>query len=460
MKMIATLLLLVTGTSFAGVSVDPIFTYGNYQVFDEIINLKPADSSLVELEETGDYGYDLLSTRKIFISAGLSSVSNISDNLYTSLGLFPSYNSYAKWSYKFSNKDELEAFEHKVPTSIAEVRNMNSGDAVYWNSLGGVALNLALGSGITSIGPKVAIEGGHSIYLEKKSENSIYLEIRRVSTRTIGILAGAFLAYAEVARMAEKTKGSSFLIDISTAQGEQLFEDMIQKGRIDYAQESDESKVKIGDVSSLKVLKSAKIVAATPFFPLLQFRRGRGMEVIEEDREDIWDNNTQVTRAISFKEGSVRIISKQIEMETAALVEEIIENDIITNKTQLYWFKKGNRFKVSSLKRALKKIESKTGLNFDIVLPEDNEKIGFAKISFSLTPSQAVFNAIRESHQLTTAKSTASFFQKFWKDEDKFSVIFDLVKRCGGSLSLEIAGEKITRLIQQTNYSELQNCQL
>ncbi len=460
MKLLAVLLFIMNWTSYAGVSVDPIFTYGNYQVFDEIVNLKPADSPRIELEETGDLGYNLLSTRKIFISAGLSSVTNISDNIYTSLGLFPSYNSYAKWSYKFFSKDELEAFEHKVPTSIVEVRKMRSGDSVYWNSLGGVAINLALGSGITSIGPKVAIEGGHSIYLEKKSENSIYLEVRRVSTKSVGVLAGAFLAYSEVSRLAEKTLGASFLIDISTSQGEQLFEDMIQKGRIDYAQDSNEAKVKIGDVSSLKVLKSAKLVAATPFFPLLQFKRGKGMEIVEEDREDIWDNNSQVTRAISFREGSVRLFSKQIEMETAALVEEVMMNNTFSNKAQLYWFKKGNRFKLSSLKKALKKIESKTGLNFDIDLPEGNDKIGFAKISFSLIPSQAVFKAIKENHQLASAKDTAKFLQKFWKDEDKFSVILDLVKRCGGDLSLELAGEKITRLVQRISYSEVQNCQL
>lgn len=456
-----TSLLLLTFTSFAQVqpSIVPLFTYGNYQRFDEVINLTPSAPDAIEYNNDSIEGYDLLSTKKIYVSLGAQAVSSVQLDHntfgYIGVGLYPSYNSYAKQSRHFNNKENLNQFSFNIPTSSEDLNDLQTGDAVYWNSQGGITLHVSVGIGVLGLGPKVSVEGGHSVYVEKKSDTEVYVELRRLSTKSWGIVQGALVAYAEIGKILERSQGLSFLIDVSSAEGQDIYEQLMKRGRVDLLQESSAAHVKVGDVQSLKVLSSLKAAVAVPFIPVLELKGERGTELLTEERSyNRSSNDSELVRALSFKISSTRVFNKQTSMETAALVQDETKSSVQTTKSQLHWFRKGNRYKVHRLEHALEKLKVKTGMSEELSVnfPTGRKNLGFAKIEFILDLSPSLQSALFKKSGLTQTKSKASYLQNFWKNSSRFQTLLKYVKQCGGQWSLEISGKNINRVLKKAEY--------
>lgn len=448
------------------VAINPLFTYGNYQRFDEIINLSASSPDAVEVNENSAEGYDLLSTRKIFASLGVQAVSSVELPTgmfgYVGLGLYPSYNSYTKQSRRLKNRAALRSLKLEIPRGRETLTELGTGDAAYWNSQGGITMILSLGTGVLGAGPKVSIEGGHSIYVEKKSEQEVYVEVRRLSTKNWGLVAGALITYAEAGKLIENSIGFSFLIDISSEEGLQLYENLIQNGRVDQLQESSRVRAKIGDVSALKVLSSGKAALAIPFVPVLELKKEVGTEVVTEERSDIWGRQSSIVRALSFRARSTRVFKKQTTMETAALVSDEIRDSIRSSRSQLHWFRKGNRFKINRLSFALEKLKKQTGMarELEIVFPAGSTHIGYAKVEFTLSLSPVLEEAIAQRASLSNPKSRAKLLQAYWNGPIAFQKLMSYVKVCGGSWQLEIAGEKVKRLVKGESFEVPTSCEL
>jgi hypothetical protein len=200
------------------------------------------------------------------------------------------------------------------------------------------------------------LEGGFAVYVEKKDASTYYAEVRRMRASTFGVLAVTYVAYAEISRLVEKTTGLAFVIDASTEEGLDLLLGLVCRGRADRLQESDRVRYQMGDLSVLKTLTTAKAVAGTPFVPVIELKRGSGVEIIHEERSNILDNTSSVTRVLSFRDRSVRLFRRQTYMQTAALAESNERNGASEVRAQLHWFRKGNRMTGKSLTKALTKL--------------------------------------------------------------------------------------------------------
>ncbi len=444
-------LILSGAAAAADIGVNPLFTYGNLQRFDEVTNLTPGDSP--EVDERGENGYQILSVGKAYLSGGAQGSTSIGTDFYTGLGLYPSVNAYSKWSGRVNSVSELENFSRALPITRERLLAMKTGDAAYWNALGGVAVSLSVGSGPISAGPKVILEGGFAVYVERKDASTYYAEVRRMRAGTFGVLAGTYIAYAELSRLVEKTSGLAFVIDASTEEGLDLLLGLVRRGRADRLQESDRVRYQVGDLSALKTLTSAKAVAGTPFVPVIELKRGSGMEIIHEERSDIWDNSSTVIRALSFRDRSVRLLRYQTYMQTAALAESTERNGVSELRAQLHWFRKGNRMSGRSLGKALTKLINQTGLtSLQVSVPQGG--LGFAKVDFTATPSSALLKALAEKFELKSPKEIARKFQSYWNGPRAFAEIHALIQACGGSVILEVSGQKLKRFVNAQSYPE------
>lgn len=446
--------------------VSPLFTYGNYQRFDEVTNLTPAVSEQeVELEETGRDGYLVQASRKIYASAGAAIAASepmpVGD-LYgwASVGLFPQFNTYANTTQSIKNIEGITPFKFKLPKNPEDFDSLTVGDSFYWNTKIGLTLNLSLGVSVVGVGPKVSIEGGHAVYVEKKSDTQVYIEILRLKTTSWGLLGGTYIGYAELSKAVSKAKGFSFLIDLSTENGKKAYEFLMHHKRLDLLQENaSTADVKIGDMNSLQVLTSKKMALSTPFIPVLEFKRSKDIELVEESREDIWNNKSETVRAVSVKQRTTRILKKQSIFQTSALYQTQVSNGAFSEQAQLHWFKKGNRMTIKRLNKALKRLVKATGMKdeFSITLPEKASK-KYAKVDLTVSLSPVLVMTLQKVFKLNTPKETVKYLQKSWDSKDNFQKMMKMIQTCGGSWKFEFAGQNFTRLIKERKFENKSTC--
>ncbi len=110
--------------------------------------------------------------------------------------------------------------------------------------------------------------------------------------------------------------------------------------------------------------------------------------------------------------------------------------------------------KVSSLHKAILKLSQQTGLDeLQEALPQ-NQSLGYAKVSFTVSPSKSLINYLKMKHQLEDAKETAKFLQKFWNGPKSFGPLLKLIEKCGGKWTLEISGKLIAKVVREKSISE------
>jgi hypothetical protein len=70
---------------------------------------------------------------------------------------------------------------------------------------------------------------------------------------------------------------------------------------------------------------------------------------------------------------------------------------------------------------------------------------------------QMIKSLEQEDYKLTKA---ASFGQKLWESRTLFQFQLDLIKKCGGDISYEVSGKRISRLLRFKHYTETNECPL
>jgi|GEM_PF-6049791 len=446
------------------IGINPIFTYGDFQKFDEVVNNTPYIGEMGILDDSS-YGYNLQSMRKVYLSLGLQALQSfeIKDGTYgyLSLGLFPTKNTYAKHIIRFATKNELQAYSYELPTNADILERFNIGDAVYWNSLGGVTLNLGLGTFPVAIGPKVGYEGGYSVYVEKKPENKAYVEIRRLNTKTVGFIAGVIISYAERSKLSERTQGISLLIDLNQASGREIYNKVIAEGRIDLAENDPAVKFKIGDVDSLKILNiNSRFAIGTPFIPVIEFSKASESEEVLESRSNIWSESSELDQAISRRTRSTRFFGNQNKMETSALVSKKTINKNKSEVTaQLLWERKGNKIQFKHLRNSLNKLIAQTNVQeINMEFPYIRYNLGYAKIALSVIFSNLAIQKISQNSGLKKSSDISRKIQNYWNGPESFSKALELISLCGGELKFEISGESLPRTVKFKNFTSPADC--
>ena len=454
--------LLLSVSSYAnGVVVNA--SYNDIRHFDEVVSLSPQlNDHQIELND-GEATVKFLGTRKVnatFLSLNKSIPKVTPKNFdWTMVGLFPIYSSYVKYDKTFDNSADFENFTAKIPREASQINDWKIGDSIYYNTIGGVGMFLSAGLGTVGLGPKVYVEGGYSVYVEKKSEAEVFVELRKVFTKSISLLSGTWGVFVEKAKAIEKTNGINFLIDLSTPKGVEVYEKLVRAGRADFAQQDTTGVVRVGDVTSKKVTDENKAAIVTPFIPFIELLSSRSVTFLNEHRTNKWDQVTDLTFIEHSRRGSHRFFKNKGEFTRSLNLVADANGDI--NSGSFTVFSKRNHFKSKSLKKMLKKVTRYTGLNYftSKELLFDKQKLRYAHISASLELSEYTLKRFEKMMNKDGLKASVKAFKKYLKKKG-FEKVHNIVKACGGKLSLLIEGQRITRSQQTTDYELTDSCKL
>lgn len=444
--------------SFAQFSFDPFFTYGEFERIEDVRNLD-ISSDRIAYKANSSNGYKVLTSRKIYAGLGVKRLSNITrdGSYFTSIGLVPNYDAYAKWMLSFSNREELESFKYSIPKSIEDIDSYKPGDAVYWNVKGGISLMVGVGyRSIAKIWTKLHIDGGYSVFIEKKSNTQLYIEVRKIKTGSASVVGGTLIGYAEAQKLAEKSHGVAFTLDISSSEGKELYSGLINDGNVSAIQESKEAFNKVYDVSGFKKLSSRQAAIGLPVFPIIQFKREYNTEELVDSRVSVDQFNNIYKDTFSVQRNITKLFAKKSYMEKMAILNE--SNDL--KKTSLIWQKKSTRFTFNKLNRTLRRLINLTGISFNVDIPNYKQKIGFARIKYELVLSNSLREAFEKKYGITTAKSLVKSLQRKLKNSYSFSTILDAVKKCGGSWKLLIYGKNINTFERKEEFPEDFSCNI
>ncbi len=444
-------------------------TYNDIRRFDQIVAQTPAQDPLQVHLLRGDHysteGFEVFSTKKIntnlygYITNDLGLVSSDS-GLFTSFGLFPIIDRYASIS---RTVERVEDFKFGIPYRASQLDELKPGDAIYFQSTGGITMYLSIGINAigAGIGPKLSVQGGFTVYIEKKPENKVFVEIRSISIRNYSILAGVLGAYGEQAVLKEFTKGVNFLIDLSTTKGRNTYENLVMVGRADLAQESDEVVTKTGEVVSSATKKFQKLAIATPIIPFIDLATTKINHVRNEKRSNIWNQTSDVTVFTKGRSRTKRIFS--IKSETSKIFETVenMQTKNIDSATLTIRKVKSN-FTTSRLVKVFRYFYRKTGVDFfrNVFLNFGQTKLGYANVEAKITLSQkSIVKLSRVTGGNLSGASFAKSTRQFVKG-DNFKNLLQIVKRCGGKLQLKVEGKSITKSFVEENFVVTDLCEI
>jgi hypothetical protein len=463
-KIIISLFVLATNVYASELtSVMPFVAHGDLHAQDRVVNLKTDQAREFILDDYSQ-GLELIATRKVFASAGvlLNFSQAVSANTFGwgALGLFPLYNSFAKFYHRFDSLEAMEQFEVKIPNDAETLDTYRTGDAAFFTKLGGVSLNLVAGIGQIGLGPKVFLEGGFSFYVEKKDDNKVYVEMRNIFTHNYALLAGTWIAFAELTKLVERSKGFGFELDLNDQEARELYRELVQEGRIDKLQNSSRQAYIVSTVDARRVTNKKKMALGTPIIPLIEFFRSKELESTEEFRESNWAGEEEVVRVVSLKKRSNRFFKRQRFKETVAISE--LEAKTNKRKLALVYEDHGNRFNFNKLARSINRLKSMTGLSFldQINPPQLKEKLGNITMGFSLSASDVLINKLIEKNKIKSEKDLAKLAQSFWRNSSRFNQFYSWIKSCGGELDFTLSGQRLAQISEKQSYESNLDCTL
>ena len=444
------------------VGTRPMVLYGDIRRFDEVVNMTPATNSGVFELDQYENGLEVIATKKIYASAGvlvnLSQAVAANTFAWGSLGIFPVIESYAKFYKVFETPEERQDYKFTIPDQASALDHWTTGQAAFYNALGGISMFLYTGISQLGIGSQVIIEGGYSIYIEKKQDEKVYLELQRVSTKGITALTGTFISYAELGTLAEQSKGHAYNIDLKTAEQREALNDLLQRGLLVKLQKLDATHAQIiGNISITKKQNHKKIALSSPIIPVLDFSRTSKVKTTEIDRENIWGAIEDISIAEKSFDRSNRAFKFKKDFSRSAIITR--DNQTQKLSIDLNWNSKTSMAKTKRVKRIFKRFVKDTQQNWVESINLDNldeKKLGYFEVNLDYSLSD---EAVSKLSQNKSIKQLAKEMANIWK-KDQFSTALFILKTCGGKLKIALQGERVSRIVKETTYSHSTACAL
>lgn len=480
------------------VGVKPIFIYGDIDILKQIINLTPTpDQKTLTLDDDRN-GYIVKTRRQIYGSGGINGNFSqaVSEGTYAwgSLGIYPVLHTYATFINSAENLQAAESLKQSIPTEANDIFEWRTGDNSTYQVMGGISFAAMVGMGTTSAGEKIIIEGGWEYYVEKKNDFEVYVEIKRISSRTLTTIGALSVASAEITLMKDFANGFGYIIKLDSMEGRNAYEDILH-GHIDRAEERSQVVQKISSVEYKKSSNLKKIAIASPFIPAINLLAGKEIQEYQETRKDNLNKATKTNYILSIKRRAVRILGYEKLTETSFLVlntnqQSPTQTQNLT-ESQLYWDTNTSYSSSDRLLHMREKLKKLTGLNdFLNFSVKDDEELKFAQIHFSLNFNTEMNKRLIENLTLLkpvlqdelrrnaidvnelnymirtidreaskhSLKSIAKIGQHFWDTPRLFQLALNLAKKCGGEMALEVSGKRISFLTKKENYLQSQLC--
>jgi len=182
-----------------------------------IYNLDTSSQNTIQMEGS-QKGYAMLQEGKWYLDFALNATESITDNTYRGVSFGPSRNQYYKLYCERKNLEALKSCPRSIPQKREELAQWQVGDWGYYQGYLGFAILAGVGMSQPPLNvlPKINVERGWQFYIERKSADEFYLELRPTQVRTLSVIGGVTpVAGVESYFYQEWARGKAFLLSLS-----------------------------------------------------------------------------------------------------------------------------------------------------------------------------------------------------------------------------------------------------
>jgi hypothetical protein len=468
-------------------SVSPIFIYGKWENLKYYTNLEESkDNFTLDLKEH-HAGYIINTKRVIGLSAGLETALN-SIPLTVGIGLAPANKTYASFINHVDSLDEAEKMLQFIPVTVNQLDQYKINDSATFELIGGVIFRIGAELEVLNIGEKFIRAGGWSCYVKKVSDDTIYVELKKIREIGKSIYSNLIIPYYEAGKIKDIGNGFSYLINYKSEAGLVAYHAFL-KGQLDLINPIEKKITEIKTINYIKEATYKNFGYYIPFVPLLSYINTKETTSNNEDSLIIGSEEMNHQFDISLHRKNLNLLGYRKLIDTAFL----INSDENNSQMQFYFKHVTNLTRVNKLNSIKELLMNLTGLSefLDFKLNElDNVKLGFAQIQLAVRLGNKLVNAIKsQSTELINFYENKKFEndqdnknikkfinslkiskfkysqlaeagQVFWSSPKLFQTQLELIKLCGGEISYEVSGKKISRLIRKKEFIQSIECPL
>lgn len=473
--------------NFEGVS--PIFLYGEWDKIKYFTNLNQSpDNYTLELDK-GNSGYIINTKRRIGLATGfVGRVTSNLDSIETSFGagLAPVLKSYASFINKVDTLEEAEEKTQFIPMTEKQIDSYRIHDSAMFELVGGVVFHAGPTMGAANAGAKVITAAGWSCYVEKISNDLIFIELKKIKEIDTTAYANLTIPYVEAGFFNTHYRGFGYIIDYKSEAGMNAYKNFLM-GRLDKIEEVTNQIELVKEIDAHKKSFTEGHGFGIPYIPFINYSVITEKSVNEESINYNYDGQTKNTYTLSLKRRDGTFFKLRKLVDTAFLISQSDSN----TEMQLF-FKDVTNYskseKISKIRDGLIELtDMKEFLDFKI---KEDEKIGFAAVQFAVNFGEKIKSALNNNREKlidyienykfealnskiiskkmihvlknkdANFKNLASFGQNFWSSKELFKLQLELVRKCGGDISYEVSGKRISRLLRHQTFKLSEECPL
>jgi hypothetical protein len=397
----------------------------NYTWMNAVINKTPVESGACPSIETDIYGNGFKVARQhgFFASLGING-SRWFPNLaqWASVGISPVKNGFGVYFTDINKLSELDAEKEKrLPNNFDEINKWKVSDSAYWESQGGVSFYLGTGIFPIDIGAMVVATGGWANFLQKTGPNKVYVEMSRKKIQSISLGLGAFLPNANIEKAFSHSNGFAFEFNLDNQDNIEAFERFMAGDTtkaMDLAKFKDSGVSKIADLSDSRVGVTKSFGIATPYIPIISFRKSSERAYNSSEEDSVWDEKTMKDTGIYIKQRNVNVLGQQVKESRSfvggKITHEVPGLDGATNTTEKLYgnFKfsyQSNWGQERRLRKYINRVKTLTGLADETCarVPAFRDSLGYNQVALEVVWSD---DYVREIIGL--GKSKVSLLQK------------------------------------------------
>tara|TARA_R110000868_G_scaffold154736_1_gene380910 strand:+ start:27817 stop:29472 length:1656 start_codon:yes stop_codon:yes gene_type:complete len=273
-------------------------TYLEGSHFHRIISLTPnldskSDCPLIGQEVNEKDGY-YMEIEKSYSGSFMSSHSwwFPEQTQWAVAGLGPTASRYVMFMGTALGEDAIKNFKKKkIPLRKDELDEWQKGDAVFWNSEGGVAVGLGTGISPFHIGTKYTVKGSWAHYVEKTGPNKVFVSLINRRVQSISVSGGILYLGGGVDSIKEKIKSRSYEIEIVDEAHEIAYRKFLkgdEDALIELIDNGSENVTPIEVIESKKMARELAAGMANPIFPVLSWRVSNSSSRQMEHGEASW----------------------------------------------------------------------------------------------------------------------------------------------------------------------------
>lgn len=360
------------------------------------------------------------------------------------IGLGPTASRYVIFMGKATGEDAIKNFKKRnIPLKVDQLESWNSGDAVFWNSEGGVALGVGTGISPFHVGAKYTIKGSWAHYVEKVGPNKVFASLINRSVQSVSVSAGVLYVGGGLDRIKESIKSRSYEINIVDEAHEIAYRKFLRGDEDALKELIAEGSTNITPIEVIRAKGNARELAigiATPIYPLLSWRTSTNTSNKMEHGEASWGTVRDKYWGLYSWQTKYRAVfldyrrfkqflagtqfSKQPNYDNGGF------NDVQTYFGSLEYIFEADHGREGRLGNQLEKFQKATGLfQYCANIPDIKSTLRYHNISHKMTFSQTFIRKLLE--RSASVASDNSYLESKIQDTVAKMIQNDQAQLCG-----------------------------